>query len=111
MFLNQELLQSCEELFDQIENVNQDEDLSYAVESLRSLLERDVDGYTQMSEEKLGYAVQSRLQEIWRRISKQEKNENEDLVALYNEALAITEDASGYEADEVDDDYSEDEEA
>ena len=108
MFLNQELLQSCEEFFDQITNINQDEDLNYAVESLRSLLEKDVDGFTQMSEEKLGYAVQSRLQEIWSLISKQEKNENEDLVVLYKEVMTIAEDASGYEAD---DDYSEDEEA
>lgn len=100
MFLNQELLQSCEELFDQIANINRDEDLDDAIASLRFFLEKDVDGYTQLSEEKLSYAVQSRLQEIWELISKKEKNENADLVDLYKEILAVTEEASGYEADD-----------
>ena len=108
MYLNQELLMSCEEFFDQIVNIKNSEELNHAIEALRTFLERDVDGYTRLSEEKLGYATQSRLEKIWSLISKQEKNENEDLSALYKEVLAVAEDASGYEADY---EYLEDEEA
>lgn len=104
MFLNQELLQGCEELFDQISNENECEDLNEAISSLRSFLEKDVDGFTHHADEKLAYAVQSRLEEIWMMITKKEKNENSDLVGLYQEILALTEDASGYEAEDPDDD-------
>ncbi len=99
MFLNQQLLQASEELFDQISNENGCEELNEAISSLRSFLEKDVDGFTQYADGNLAYAVQSRLEEIWRLISRKEKNENSDMVAAYEEILALTEDASGYEAD------------
>ncbi len=110
MYLNQELLQSSEEFFDQIANIKNSEELNNSVESLRTFLERDVDGYTHISEEKLGYATQSRLENIWKLISKEEKQTNTDLFYFYQEIIAIAEDSSGYEADGVDEDDSEDEE-
>lgn len=79
MFLNQELLQTCEEFFDQVANTKNSEKLDDAILGLRTFLEKDVDGFTQLSDEKLAYAVQSRLHEIWRLISKEEKNENQEL--------------------------------
>lgn len=103
MFLNQELLQGCEELFDQISNENGCEELAEAISSLRNFLEKDVDGFTHYADEKLAYAVQSRLEEIWMLISKKEKNENSNLADVYQELLALTEDASGYEAEVPDD--------
>ena len=104
MFLNQELLQGCEELFDQISNEDGCEDLNEAISSLRSFLEKDVDGFTHYADEKIAYAVQSRLEEIWRLISKKQKNGNSNLTDAYEDILALTEDASGYEAEYPDDD-------
>ncbi len=104
MFLNQELLQGCEELFDQVSNEIGCEELDEAISSLRSFLEKDVDGFTHYSDDKLAYVVQSRLEEIWRMITREEKIENSDLVDAYQELLALTEDASGYEAEDPDDD-------
>jgi len=99
MFLNQELLNSCEELFDQIANDEGNEDLDEAIEGLRSFLEKDVDGFTQLSEDKLAYFAQSRLEEIWKLISKDEKKINPDLFEMYKAISEVTEDASGYESD------------
>lgn len=104
MFLNQELLQGCEELFDQISNEDGCDELNEAISSLRSFLEKDVDGFTHYSDEKIAYAVQSRLEEVWVLISKKEKNENSNIADAYHELLALTEDASGYEAEDPDDD-------
>ena len=103
MFLNQELLSSCEELFDQIANDEDSEDLDEAIKDLRSLLEKDVDGFTQLSEEKLAYFTQSRLEEVWKLISNDEKKMNPDLFEMYQEILEVTEDVSGYEADACED--------
>ncbi len=106
MFLNQELLSSCEELFDQIANDESCEELNEAIDSLRSFLEKDVDGFTQLPEDKLAYYTQSRLEEIWRLISKEEKSINPDLFEMYQAICEVTEDACGYEAesDECDED-------
>ncbi len=99
MFLNQELLNSCEELFDQITNDEESEDLDEAIDGLRSFLEKDVDGFTQFTDDRLAYFTQSRLEEIWKLISKNEKEMNPDLFEMYQEILEVTEDASGYEAE------------
>ena len=104
MFLNQELLQGTEEFFDQISNEFECEELSDAISSLRSFLEKDVDGFTHYTDEKLAYAVQSRLEEIWRLISRKEKDENSNLAEIYQELISLTEDASGYEAEDSEDD-------
>lgn len=103
MFLNQELLSSCEEFFDQIVNDEEDEDLDQAIDSLRSFLEKDVDGFTQFSEEKISYITQSCLEEIWELISKDEKEMNPDLFEMYQEILEVTEDASGIQAESDED--------
>ena len=102
MFLNQELLQASEEFFEQISNEDECEELNDAISSLRFFLERDVDGFTQYMDAKLGYAVQSRLAEIWRMISRKEKDENCELVACYQDLLTLTEDACEYESDDLD---------
>lgn len=73
MFLNQELLNSCEEFFEQIVNNEENEELDVAIDSLRSFLEKDVDGFTQLSEEKISYFTQSRLEEIWSSFHKKKK--------------------------------------
>lgn len=99
MFLNQELLNSCEEFFEQIVNNEENEELDVAIDSLRSFLEKDVDGFTQLSEEKISYFTQSRLEEIWELISQEEKEMNPDLFEMYQEILEVTEDASGIQAD------------
>lgn len=104
MFLNQELLQGTEEFFDQISNEDGCEELNDAILSLRSFLEKDVDGFTHYMDAKLAYAVQSRLEAIWKMISRKEKKENSDLEDVYQDLLALTEDASGYEAEDPDDD-------
>lgn len=107
MFLNQELLQTCEEFFDQISNIKNSQKLNDAILNLQTFLEKDVDGFTQLSDEKLGYAVQSRLHEIWRLISKEEKNDNQELADLYIAVISLAEDASGYEADDINDEDDE----
>jgi hypothetical protein len=101
MFLNQELLQASEEFFEQILNDENCEELDEAISSLRYFLEKDVDGFTQYMDENLGYAVQSRLTEIWKMISTKEKDENYELVASYQDLLSLTEDACEYEADDL----------
>ncbi len=103
MFLNQELLNSCEEFFDQIANDEENEDLDQAIDSLRSFLEKDVDGFTQFSEDKISYFTQSRLEEIWKLISKDEKGMNPDLFEMYQEILEVTEDASGFQGESDED--------
>ena len=103
MFLNQELLSSCEKLFDQIANEEQNEDLDEAIDGLRAFLEKDVDGFTSLSEDKLAYHAQTRLEEIWKLISKEEKKINSDLFEMYKAISEVTEDASGYEAESFED--------
>ncbi len=101
MYLNQQLLESCEEFFDQISNDEKNENLEADILSLRTFLEKDVDGFTNIEDEKLALATQNRLQEIWRLISKSEKNENQDLELIYQDLIAITEDVSDYDSDDI----------
>ncbi len=99
MYLNQTLLSSCEDFFDQIANDQDCEDLDCAIDRLRSFLEKDADGFTSHPEDKLAYAVQNRIEEIWKLISKEEKQINPDLFEMYKEICEITQDACDYEAD------------
>ncbi len=103
MFLNQELLNTCEEFFDQIANDEGNEDLDQAIDDLRSFLEKDVDGFTQLPEDEISYFTQSRLEEIWMLISKEEKKMNPDLSEMYQEILEVTEDACGFQAESSED--------
>ncbi len=73
MRVNEELLERCEEFFEQIINEEDCVDLDYAIDSLRHFLEKDIDGFTQFDDEELIYAVQNRMEEIWDLISTQEK--------------------------------------
>lgn len=99
MYLNQTLLDSCEDFFELITNEDNDEKLDHAINSLRSFLEKNVDGFTSFSDEKLAFVVQSRLNEVWRLISDQEKTNNPELKEMYDEILSLTEDVCGYESD------------
>ncbi len=60
-----------------------------------------MDGFTHHTDEVLALAVQSRLSEIWKMISKKEKQENNLLEEFYAEIIAELEEESGYEADEI----------
>lgn len=101
MFLNQHLLDQCEEFFDLVSNIEDNEELDFAIDSLRHFLGKDVDGFTSYSDEKLALAVQSRMFEIWNLISKQEKEENPMLEEFFTDFARELEDESGYEADEI----------
>lgn len=101
MFLNKHLLENCEEFFDFVSNVEENDELDFAIDSLRHFLEKDVDGFTSHSEEKLALAVQSRLSEIWNLISQTEKDENPMLEDFLSSFMQELEEASGYEADEI----------
>lgn len=100
MSVNQELLDQCEDFFELILNEEQNEEIDFAVDSLRHFLEKDIDGFTQHSNEKLALAVQSRLSELWDLISEEELETNEDLQSTYQELLGTLEEMSGYEADD-----------
>ena len=88
MCLNEELLSQCEEFFDLIANENEDELLANSIESLRTLLEGDVDGWTSLSEEDLRFSVESHLEEIWSLITDEEKKDNYMLEDFYEEIMS-----------------------
>jgi hypothetical protein len=84
MRLNERLLNECEEFFDLIVNEEGSLELSDAIESLREFLEKHVDGWSNLTDEKLASAVQSRLMEIWGLIPRSEKAVNGDLKEYYD---------------------------
>ena len=111
--LGQYLLPKTEEFLDEIVNENRDENLDFAIESLRSLLEKEADGFTYTPSDELAYAVQCRLEEIWNLISTKEKKINFDLAEYYEDLLSEVEEYSGYEAERAsseDDDESDENE-
>jgi hypothetical protein len=103
MLLNETLLNDCEEFFDLIANEEQNVKLDKAVDSLRVFLERDIDGWTNHSEHVLARAVQCRMMEIWGLISKAEKAGHSELKEYYDQILAVVEDVSEFETDDVED--------
>lgn len=111
MCLSQSLLQEVEEFCEQITNEEENDELDFAVESLKRFLEEDADGKTSLSNEKIAYAVQCRVEEIWDLISKREKKENSCLEEYYDELLRRVESISGYEADDLSDDYESDDDS
>lgn len=111
MCLSQSLLQEVEEFCEQITNEEESTVLDFAVESLKRFLEEDADGKTSLSTEKIAYAVQCRVEEIWDLISKREKKENSCLEEYYDELLRRVESISGYEADDLSEDYESDDDS
>jgi hypothetical protein len=101
--LNEQILRDCEEFFELIVNESGDLKLDQAIDKLRTFLERDVDGWTQHSEEVLARAVQCRIMEIWGLIPRAEKQADPDLKEYYDTIVGQLEDVSGYETDEADD--------
>lgn len=100
MHLNESLLSECEKFFDLIFNEIADVKLGRAMDSLRIFLERDVDGWTEHTDEVIARAVQCRLMEIWGLVSPTEKAADPDLKEYYDNLISQLEDVSGYEADE-----------
>lgn len=87
MCLNEELLERGEEFLELIANEDENVDLDFAIDSLRTFIERDVDGWTSYSEDDLAIAVQGRLEEIWNLISPQEKSDNYLLEEHYEDIM------------------------
>ncbi len=97
MQLSRRYLNLTEKLSEFVLEMN--EELEFALDSLRSFLERDVDGYTSISGDALAYAVQSRVEEIWSCLSDIDKSRNANLIAFIKKFIRRLEKDSGYEAD------------
>jgi len=104
MRLNESLLSDCEEFFEQVAFGDDCADLSEAIESLREVLVRDVDGWTNFSDERLARLVQCRLSDIWGQIPKTQRNANPDLKEYYGNIIEQLEELSGFETDECEED-------
>ena len=106
MFLNKELLDRCEEFFDLVAVDGDTTELDFAIDSLRQLLEGDVDGWTQYSAFDLACATQERVEEIWSLIPESAKKSNFNLCDHYEELTQWLEEESGYEAADEDEFYN-----
>lgn len=71
MRLSESLLERAEDFFDLVPCTEGDVELNSAIDELRCLLERDVDGWGQGSEEELATSVQNRLEVIWDQIPRE----------------------------------------
>ncbi len=100
MSLNQETMSQCNEFFEMIANENKSRKLEDAMESLHDLIEEDVDGWTNMSEQTFARAVQEGLEEIWDLISPEEKKANHLLEEYYDAIGENLQDYSGYDRHE-----------
>lgn len=106
MRLNENLLERCEEFFDLIANQERCEELGEAVDSLREFLEKDVDGWSNLSEGDLAHAVQCRLKEVWRLLSRNEKAANSELGEYYEDLLQELGSFTDYEPIEDDEEWA-----
>ncbi len=102
MKLSETLLNDCEEFFEAIANEKSCPRLDRAVDGLRNFLERDVDGWTNYTDDVVARAVQCRLAEIWSLISMEEKNLNPDLEHYFENIEMELEEISGFETDDND---------
>lgn len=109
MGLSHSLLEDVEEFLELISNEDECGELEHAIESLRNFLQEEADGWTHQTKDKLAYAVQSRIEEIWGLISEFEKRDNSNLEDYCQALLRRLEKISGYEADEIEVDRSYDE--
>lgn len=100
MLFNETLLTDCEEFFALVANEEQNVKLDKAIESLREFLERDIDGWTNHPDDVLARAVQCRMIEIWRHISRAEKVNHSELKEYRDHIMAQIEDLSPYETDD-----------
>ena len=99
MCLNEELLERTEEFLELIANEDGDVDLDFSVDSLRSFIGRDVDGWTSHAEDELAIAVQERLEEIWNLISPQEKSDNYLLEEHYEDIMGDLEKIAQFDSE------------
>jgi hypothetical protein len=112
MNLSVTLLNDCEEFFEAIANEKSCPRLDRAIDGLRNFLERDVDGWTNHTDEIVARAAQCRLAEIWSLISREEKALNPDLEQYFENIEMELEEISGFETDgDEDGEYEEDVEA
>ncbi len=103
MKLSETLLIDCEEFFDAIGYAIECPKLIRAIEGLRYFLERDVDGWTNHTNEVLARAVQCRLTEIWSHLNEDEDLDQGDLSFYYRNLLEELEDYSGFESEDDED--------
>ena len=101
MKLSETLLIDCEEFFEAIANEKSCPRLDRAIDGLRNFLERDVDGWTNYTDDVVARAAQCRLAEIWRLVSREEKNLNPDLEQYFENIESELEEISGYETDDA----------
>ena len=99
MRFNETLLIECEEFLGNIINEENNQNLTLSMEALRDFLEKDVDGWTNSSDDALARAAQCRMMEIWGLISRGEKSLNPDLKEYYDEIVSRLENVSGHETD------------
>lgn len=99
MCLNEELLERTEEFLELLANEDEDVNLDFSVDSLRTFLERDVDGWASHSEDKLAIAVQERLEEIWNLISPEEKCDNYLLEEHYEDIMGDLEEIAHFDSE------------
>ena len=99
MNLSETLLIDCEEFFEAIANEKSCPRLDRAIDGLRNFLERNVDGWTNYTDEVVARAAQCRLAEIWSLVSREEKNLNPDLEQYFEDIERELETISGFETD------------
>ena len=106
MDLNQTLLNSCEEFFDEITNKENNQNMDSDIHYLRQKLEQCLYGYIKKSDYKLAVEVEEEISNIWHEISLKEKKQNPELECHYREIMALTTDIiENREEDECDYDY------
>ena len=106
MQLSEQILNDCEELFILIQSEEVEAKMDYAIQSLQSLIESQVDGWTHYSDEMYARTVQHRLMEIWSLISSEAKIRAPELREQYDKIVQNLEGVSGYETDFDEDDIA-----
>ncbi len=88
MRLNEELLERAEEFFELINCGDQDIEIMEHMATLRRVLEQDIDGWTNCSDEVLGLVAKNCLGEIWDCMS-DDQRKDDDLDEHYFDFLAV----------------------
>lgn len=85
MRLSDELLDVTTEFLEDIANEEDSCELADAIDALREFISEEVDGWTKTDPLKFVRIVQSRIEEIWGLVSKDEKHKNNLLKSFYEE--------------------------
>lgn len=86
MRLNEEFLERIEEFFDLISNSDGEVELDSAMDRLRRLLEEDIDGRTNFSEDELAFKVLCHMEEVWDLIPEASRKDS-DLQEYFEEIM------------------------